>query len=78
MDDDVKIVLEEGNDMYDNDDEEIDGIDGAYREDGHQGLLEQDVDNLYDNDTSASILCYISRSHVGFLLLTPNGSEHVL
>ena len=36
--------------MDNNDDEEVDAIDGVYGEDGHQGSLEEDDDNLYDKD----------------------------
>ena len=50
MDDDIEIVLEEDNDVDDNDDEAVNAIDGAYGEEGHQGLLEEDDDNHYEND----------------------------
>ena len=36
--------------MDNNDDEEVDDIDGAQGKDGHQGLFEEDDGNLYDND----------------------------
>jgi len=50
MDDDIEIVIEEENDMDDNFDEEVDGIDGGYGEDWHEGLLEENNDNVYEYD----------------------------
>ena len=64
MDDDIEIVPERDNDMDDNDDEEIDAIGGAYGEEGHQGLLEENDDNLYENDVA-----YFSDSLFIYLML---------
>jgi len=50
VDDDVDIVQEEENDIDDNVDNEVDAIDGGYREDWHEGFLEEDDDNIYEDD----------------------------
>ena len=50
IDDDVDIVQEEENDTDDNVNEEVDAIDGACGEDWHEGILEEDDDNVYDDD----------------------------
>ena len=50
MDDDTEVIPEEDNDIDDNDDEELDAIDGAYENDRHQELPEEDDDYPYVND----------------------------
>jgi len=49
IDDDVDFVQEEENDTDDNVDEEVDTINGRYGEDWHEGLLEQDDDNVHED-----------------------------
>ena len=50
IDDDVEIVPEEKNDTDSNVDEEVGAIDGAYVQDWHEGLLEEDNGNVYEDD----------------------------
>ena len=50
MDDDVPIVQEEENDMDDIVNEEIDAIDDGYGDAWHDGLLDEDDDNVDEDD----------------------------